>query len=87
MYLVRGAYPYKWTAIFDDGKRTSFGHQGYEDFTQHGSEERKRLYRLRHKKDLDTKDPRRAGFLSYYLLWNKPSLSASLSEYKRKFNL
>lgn len=87
MYLVRGVYPHKWTAIFADGKRTSFGHQGYEDYTQHHDKERKRLYLLRHKKDLDTHDPTRAGFLSFFLLWNKPSLSASLREYKRKFNL
>ena len=86
-HLVRGTYPYKWTAIFDDGKRTHFGHQGYEDYTQHHDEERKKHYLQRHSKDLETKDPRRAGFLSYYILWNKPTLRESVKDYKRKFNL
>ena len=30
--------------------------------------------RKRHKKDLDTNDPTRAGFLSYYILWNKSKM-------------
>ena len=81
---------HKYRAIFDnDGKHktTKFGASGYDDFLSHGSEERKNRYRLRHEKDLLTHDPTRAGFLSYYILWNKPTLEASIADYKRRFNL
>ena len=44
-------------------------------------------YRRRHKKDLETKDPMRAGYLSYYLLWNKKTLASSIKDYKKKFKL
>jgi hypothetical protein len=88
MILVKGNYPYKYTAIFDDGKRTSFGHQDYEDYTQSKDKERRRLYRERHERDLRTGDPKRAGFLSYYILWgDSTSVSKNLSDYKKRFNL
>ena len=29
----------------------------------------------------------RAGFLSMYILWNKPSFKASLADYKRRLNV
>ena len=81
----------KYTAVFlkDDGKekKTSFGAKGYSDFTIHKDEKRKASYRSRHQKDLATKDPTRAGFLSYYILWNKTSLKASIADYKRMFNM
>ena len=47
---------------------------------------RKRLYELRHKKDLDTKDPRRAGYLSMFILWNKPTIEESLKDFNRRFS-
>jgi hypothetical protein len=49
--------------------------------------EQKERYLKRHKKDLRTNDPMRAGYLSYYLLWNKPTLQESIKDYKKKFNL
>jgi hypothetical protein len=77
----------KYDAHFSDGTKTSFGASGYEDYTQHGDVERRRLYRLRHKKDLETGDATRAGFLSFHLLWNKPTLKASIEDYKNRFNM
>lgn len=86
--VIRSTYPHKWTAVFDDGKRVSFGATGYQDYTQHHDKERRRLYRIRHEKDLETGDPRKPGFLSYYLLWGDSSdLDTNIREYKRKFNL
>jgi hypothetical protein len=79
---------HKWVAHFDDGKKTPFGARGFQDYTQHKDEERRRLYRQRHAKDLSTRDPTRAGFLSYYLLWgDSTSLQENLRKYKRVFNL
>jgi len=44
-------------------------------------------YIFRHYKDLGTGDPSRAGFLSMFVLWNKPSLQASIADYKRRLNV
>jgi hypothetical protein len=45
-------------------------------------------YRERHRKDLETKDPTRAGYLSYYILWgNSTSKQKNIQDYKRKFHL
>jgi len=88
-HLIRSQSPdKKWTAVFDDGKRVSFGAKGMDDYTQHHDVERRRLYRLRHEKDLDTKDPRRAGFLSYYILWgDSTDIDTNLRAYKKRFSL
>ena len=81
----------KWKAVFDiDGrsKTTHFGAAGMEDYTQHHDKERRERYRTRHKKDLETNDPTRAGFLSYYLLWGEStSLAQNLASYRQRFHL
>jgi len=76
---------HKYQAIFSDGKTTKFGASGYSDYTMNHDIKRRDLYRARHQKDLETKDPRRAGFLSFYILWNKPSLEESIKDYKKRF--
>jgi len=63
-----------------------FGATGMSDFTIHKDRERRERYISRHKKDLKTGDPMRPGYLSMYILWNKPSLKASLADYKRRLN-
>ena len=88
----------KYTAIFcmckgksccaeGDKKKVHFGAAGMDDFTITKDEEQRERYRKRHQKDLKTNDPMRAGYLSYYLLWNKPTLKESIKDYKKKFNL
>lgn len=82
----------KLMAIFtkDNGrtKTTHFGAAGMDDYTITKDKERRRLYRERHKKDLTTKDPTRAGFLSYYILWgDSTSRQENIKNYKRRFNL
>jgi hypothetical protein len=79
----------KYMAIFQNPKKTvHFGSAGMDDYTiKHDKEQRER-YRTRHAKDLETNDPRRAGFLSYYLLWgDSTSLQTNIREYKKRFNL
>ena len=69
-------------------KRTHFGQRGASDYTIHKDKERRELYRNRHEKDLDTQDPTRAGYLSWYLLWgDSTSLKKNIQQFKRKFNL
>lgn len=78
----------KWRAEFDDGTHTDFGDSTMKDYTQHGDVERRKSYRARHRKDLETGDPRRAGYLSYYLLWGDSiSLAANIRSYKKRFNM
>ena len=81
----------KYIAFFkkDDGKEihTKFGASGYTDFLMSGDVKRRDAYKLRHAKDLDTGDVTRPGFLSYWISWNKPTLQASIADYKRRFNL
>ena len=56
------------------------------DFTKHKDVERRERYISRHRKDLRTKDPVRAGYLSMYILWNKKTYKASLADYKKRLN-
>lgn len=64
-----------------------FGAAGMSDYTIHKDKERRERYISRHKKDLRTNDPMKPGYLSMYILWNKPSVKASLADYKRRLNL
>ena len=83
----------KYTAVFYNNSRekiatTSFGATGYEDYTTHGDEERKRLYLERHKSGSENwADYKSAGSLAKYILWNKPSVSASYNAYLKTFGL
>lgn len=66
-------------------KTTHFGATGYQDFRQHRDPQRKQRYINRHKKRENWKDPMTPGALSLYILWNKPTLKASIADYKRRF--
>lgn len=82
----------KYTATFlqDNGrmKTTNFGAKGYIDKTLGATDEQVKAYRTRHRKDLETKDPTRAGFLSLYILWGgSTSLRVNIADYKKRFNL
>jgi len=79
----------KYMAIFENPKKTThFGSKGMDDYTITKDKEQRERYRTRHKKDLETNDPRRAGYLSYYLLWgDSTSLETNIKTYKKKFNL
>ena len=80
----------KYKATFVTGERQKvihFGAKGMSDYTIHKDPERKKRYIQRHKKDLRTKNPTRAGFLSMFVLWNKKSLKASIADYKKRLNV
>jgi hypothetical protein len=79
---------HKYIAEFKDGKRTPFGSAGMDDYTLTHSKEQRERYRTRHKKDLETNDPKRAGFLSYYILWgDSTSITANKRAYENRFNV
>jgi len=82
----------KYMAIFEKKngrtKTTHFGASGMDDYTLTGDKDARSRYRSRHRKDLQTNDPTRAGYLSYYILWgNSTSLRKNISTYKKRFNL
>ena len=81
----------KLMAIFtkDNGrtKTTHFGSAGMSDFTKNKDEERKKRYLDRHRARENWNDPMSAGALSRWVLWNKPTLRDSISDYKNKFDL
>jgi hypothetical protein len=69
-------------------KTTHFGAKGMDDYTITNDKEQRERYRTRHKKDLETNDPTKAGFLSYYILWgDSTSRQTNISSYKKRFNL
>ena len=75
-----------------DGRErtTHFGQAGAKDYTSHDRavrEIRKKAYDARHRSSENWSDPTSAGALAKYILWNKTSVSASLADYKRRFNL
>lgn len=64
------------------------GQAGAPDYTITGDKEQRERYRTRHRKDLETNDPTRPGYLSFFLLWGTSvSLAKNLQEYKRRFNM
>jgi len=82
----------KMKAIFydSDGKKiktTHFGQKNASDFTIHKNEERKKRYLDRHKNNENWNDYMSAGALSRFILWSEPTLSGSISSYKKRFNL
>jgi len=83
----------KMVAVFKNketgrSKTTHFGAVGYTDFIKSGGdEERKKKYLTRHKARENWSDPTSAGALSKFILWNKPTLKASIDDYKKHFKL
>lgn len=83
----------KWVAVFHDEvndrmKTTHFGAVGYEDYTMHQDDERKRRYLERHGRGReDWDDPTTPGALSRWILWNKPTIEESVKNFQRRFKL
>lgn len=64
-----------------------FGDSRYQDYTMHRNDERKQNYIQRHKAREDWTDITTAGFWSYWLLWNRPTLSESIKDIEKTFNI
>ncbi len=84
----------KWKAkftILSKGKKstktTHFGAKGYKDYTMHKDKARRDRYISRHRKDLKTKDPTRAGYLSMFILWNRKTRLSSIADYRRRLRI
>jgi len=82
----------KLVALFTDKqkkfkKTIHFGAEGMSDFTINKDPKRKERYLKRHMKREDWSKPMTAGALSRWILWNKTSLSGSIKDFKKRFNL
>ena len=82
----------KMKAVFYDNnfnkiKTTQFGAYGMSDYTKHKDPDRKDNYLSRHRSRENWRDYKSAGALSRWILWNKPTLKASINDYMRRFNL
>jgi hypothetical protein len=81
----------KYAAVFSDGSTTHFGARGYGDYTVYWKRDRnlarkkRASYIARHGATEDWSDPRAAGTLSRYILWEHPTLNKAVSEYKKRF--
>jgi hypothetical protein len=73
----------------DREKTIYFGQTGYEDYTTHKDEERKARYIARHRgMGENYKNPYSgAGFWAMHILWNKPTISASIKDTMEKFDI
>ena len=76
----------KWMAKVNN-KTVHFGATGYEDFTTSKDEKRKASYLARHKtsEDWTLAGVDTAGFWARWLIWNKPSITASNRDINQRF--
>lgn len=86
--------------VLDTGtKKVFFGASKYRDFTLMNNVDNqffepieierlkvKKAYLMRHSKD-NLNDPTSPGALSYFLLWNKPTLQDSIIDFEKKFKI
>ena len=63
----------------------SFGGKGASDFTKHKDTDRKDRYIDRHKarEDWTKSGVKTAGWMSKHVLWNKPTIQASIDDIKK----
>lgn len=80
----------KYVAFFYDHdkkkiKTIHFGASGMSDYTIHKDDARKQRYLDRHRANENWDNPMTAGALSKWILWNKPSLNASIRDFMDRF--
>lgn len=88
---------HKYTALFrvndNEHKTVHFGAYGMMDHTLYYkkspelAEKRKELYLKRHRVNENWNDPTTPASLSRWVLWNKPTVEASIRDFKDRFYL
>jgi len=81
---------HKYEAHFKGDNRekvVKFGAVGYDDYTTHKDDHRKKLYLERHHARETWSKPDTPGALSRWILWNKTSVRESTADFKRRFHL
>jgi hypothetical protein len=81
----------KYVATFDLGenktKKVHFGQKGSSTYLDHKDAKKRDAYLARHKVNENWGDATSAGSLSRYILWNKSTITASITDFKKRFNL
>lgn len=91
--IVKSSKPSKkYMALFKECwsqhiKVVHFGAVGYLDYTINKDDARKKRYLKRHLSRENWTDPTTPGALSRWILWNKPTLQASIQDYRKHFKL
>ena len=77
------------TFSLDNGrtKVVHFGQAGADDYSKTRNIAQKSRYLKRHRRNENWNSAMTAGALSRWILWNKETRGASITDYKRKFNL
>lgn len=72
-----------------NGHKIHFGMIGYSDYTIYHDKTRRKNYILRHanKEDWTESGINTAGFWSYWILWNKPSIKKSIKKVEKLFKI
>ena len=75
--------------VIIENKTIHFGSVGYSDYTKHKDEIRMKRYETRHRprENWSKSGIQTAGFWSKWILWNKPSLSASIKDTEKRFGI
>jgi hypothetical protein len=97
IYKLKGIVPStktdkKFMAVFinlntEKTKTVHFGSSGMNDYTITGDKEAKIRYLARHKPRETWDNPVTRGSLARWILWNKPTIKASIADFKKRFNL
>lgn len=77
----------KFMVQIPSGKTVHFGAKDYSDYTLHKDPTRKENYISRHASREDWTDLSKAGTWSRYILWNKPTLTASIRDMEKIFRI
>lgn len=79
----------KMRATFSDGTMVDFGAEGMQDYTIHHDDARKKRFLSRFAKLIEKEkhNPKSPMTLSTMILWNKPTIQASLRDYRQRFGL
>jgi hypothetical protein len=80
----------RFTAVYADGRKVSFGQPGATTYADGASEEKRASYLARHNPAVTREDwdnPYTAGALSRWILWEKPSIGEGLRAYRLRFGL
>jgi len=64
-----------------------FGSAGSDDYTKTKDKAQRSRYLERHRRRENWQKADTAGALSRWILWNKETKQASISDYKKRFNL
>jgi hypothetical protein len=88
MKIIKSPNPLKkYRALFNNGRHTDFGASGYDDYITSKSEVKKRAYLARHRVNENWQDAYSSGALARWILWNLPTLEASIADYNRRFSV